>query len=173
MAIPTYDELLAKRRVTSSTMKQTFDNDNLQKFSLELDRWEKLARIVGIPHPEIENIKSQGDMDEQKIKMLVCWKQRRGSMATYEVMARALLKIGRTDLAEKVQVLHIDAPHRILSTLKQTIALSQVLMSQVKPCHLHQEVAVELGKYLLRLQFLYLPLLCYQIRLCTQHSKKW
>ena len=68
MAIPTYDELLAKRRVTSSTMEQTFDNDNLQKFSLELDRWEKLARIVGIPHPEIENIKSQGDMDEQKNK---------------------------------------------------------------------------------------------------------
>ena len=102
MAVPTYDELLAKRRVTTSAMEQTFDRDDLQKFSLELDRWEKLARFIGIPTPEIENIKSQGDMDEQKIKMLVCWKQRRGSMATYEAMARALLQIGRTDLAEEV-----------------------------------------------------------------------
>ena len=102
MAVPTYDELLAKRRVTTSAMEQTFNKDDLQKFSLELDRWEKLARFIGIPNPEIENIKSQGDMDEQKIKMLVCWKQRRGSMATYEAMARALLQIGRTDLAEEV-----------------------------------------------------------------------
>ena len=84
-------------------MEQTFDKDDLQKFSLELDKWEKLARFIGIPNPEIENIKSQqGDMDEQKIKMLVYWKQRRGSMATYEAMARTLLQIGRTDLAEEV-----------------------------------------------------------------------
>ena len=41
-------------------------------------------------------------MDEQKIRMLDCWKQRRGSMATYEAMARTLLTIGRIDLAEKV-----------------------------------------------------------------------
>ena len=102
MAIPTYDELLANRRVTSSAMEQTFDSNDLQKFSLELDRWEKLARFIGIPNPEIEIIKSQEDMDEQKTKMLVCWKQRRGSLATYKAMARALLQIGRTDLAEKV-----------------------------------------------------------------------
>ena len=83
-------------------MEQTFDKDDLQKFSLELDGWEKLARFIGIPTPEIENIKSQGDMDKQKIRMLECWKQRRGSMATYEAMVRTLLTIGRTDLAEEV-----------------------------------------------------------------------
>lgn len=83
-------------------MEQTFDKDDLQKFSLELDGWEKLARFIGIPTPEIENIKSQGDMDRQKIRMLECWKQRRGSMATYEAMVRTLLTIGRTDLAEEV-----------------------------------------------------------------------
>ena len=105
MAIPTYDELLAKSRVTSSAMEQTFDDDDLQKFSLELEKWEKLARFVGLPNPEIDNIKGQGDIDEQKIKMLVCWKQRRGSMATYEAMVRALLQVGRTDLAEKVVAL--------------------------------------------------------------------
>ena len=102
MAIPTYDELLARKRVATLTMEQTFDKDDLHKFSLELDRWEKLARFIGIPNPEIENIKSQGDMDEQKVRMLDCWKQRQGSMATYEAMARILLTISRTDLAEKV-----------------------------------------------------------------------
>ena len=55
-----------------------------------------------MPNPEIENLKSQGDMDEQKMSMLVRWKQRQGSMATYEAMATALLRSGRTDLAETV-----------------------------------------------------------------------
>ena len=102
MALPTYDELLAERKVTSSSMEQTFADDDLQKFSLQLDKWEKLARFMGIPNPGIENIKSQGDMEEQKSKMLVCWKQRFGSKATYKAMAKVLLQIGRTDLAEIV-----------------------------------------------------------------------
>ena len=102
MAVPTYDELLAECKVTSLSMGQAFADDHLQKFSLQLDKWEKLARFMGIPTPDIENIKSQGDMEEQKSKMLVCWKQRLGSKATYEAMAKALLQIGRTDLAEWV-----------------------------------------------------------------------
>ena len=102
MDVPTYDELLDKKGVTSSTMEQTFDDDDLQKFSLVLEKWEKLARSLRLPNPEIDNIKGQGDIDEQKIKMLVCWKQRRGSMATYTEMVETLLQIGRTDLAEKV-----------------------------------------------------------------------
>ena len=65
-------------------------------------KWEKLARFMGIPNPEIEYIKSQGDKEEQKSKMLVCWKQRFGSKATYKAMAKALLQIGRTDLAETI-----------------------------------------------------------------------
>ena len=36
------------------------------------------------------------------MRMLECWKQRCGFMATYETMAKALLKINRTDLAGKV-----------------------------------------------------------------------
>lgn len=76
MALPTYDELLAKRGVTTLIMKQPFGNDDLLKFSSELDRWEKLARFIGMPNPEIENLKSQGDMDEQKMNMLIRWKQR-------------------------------------------------------------------------------------------------
>ena len=86
-------------------MKQTFDDEHLKEFALTLDMWEKLARFLRMPSPDIANIKSQGDMEEQKIKMLECWKQRRGSMATYEIMVKALLQISRTDLAEKVIIL--------------------------------------------------------------------
>ena len=83
-------------------MKQAFDDEHLREFSLTLDTWEKLARFLGMPSPDIANIKSHGDAEEQRIRMLECWKQICGSMATYEAMVKALLKIRRTDLAEKV-----------------------------------------------------------------------
>ena len=102
MAVPTYDELLARYDMENSIMKQTFDDRHLREFSLTLDTWEKLARFLEFPSQDIANIKSHGDAEEQRIRMLECWKQICGSMATYEAMVRALLKIRRTDLAEKV-----------------------------------------------------------------------
>ena len=102
MAVPTYDELLAYYNMEKSIMKQTFDDENLRQFSLTLDMWETLAKFLGMPNSDIVNIKSQGDAIEQKVRMLECWKHRRGSMATYEAMVKALLQISRTDLAEKV-----------------------------------------------------------------------
>ena len=41
--------------------------------------------------------------------MLECWKQRNGSEANYEVLAKAFLKINRTNLAEKIVVSARDA----------------------------------------------------------------
>ena len=126
MAVPTYDDLLARHDVEKSIMKQTLSDEDLRQFSLSLDMWEKLARFIGLPRPDIANIKSQGDAEEQRIRMLECWKQRCGSMATYEAMAKALLQIGRTDLAEKVITLR-KSP-RDIPTLESTTA-NQILLS--------------------------------------------
>ena len=102
MAVPTYDELLAHYDMEKSIMKQTFDDEHLREFSLALDTLETLAKFLGIPNSDITAIKNQGCAMEQRMRMLECWKQRCGSMATYETMIKALLKINRTDLAEKV-----------------------------------------------------------------------
>ena len=101
MAVPSYDELLAHYDMENSIMKQTFNDEDLRQFSLVLDMWEALAKFLGMPNSDILNIKSQGDTVVQKLRMLECWKQRCGSMATYEAMVKALLQISRTDLAEK------------------------------------------------------------------------
>ena len=116
MAVPTYDELLARYDMEKSIMKQTFHDKHLREFSLTLDTWEKLARFLEIPGPDIANIKSQGDVDEQKMKMLEYWKQRCGSMATYEAMVKALLQISRTDLAEKIIALRLMSLRVLEST---------------------------------------------------------
>jgi hypothetical protein len=102
MAVPTYDELLADNDVEKSIMKQTFDDEHLREFSLALDTLETLARFLGIPNSDITDIKNQGCAMEKRMRMLEYWKQRCGSRATYEAMVKTLLKINRTDLAEKV-----------------------------------------------------------------------
>ena len=102
MAVPTYDELLAHYDVEKSIMKQTFDDKHLRQFSLIMDTLETLAMFLEIPNSDITAIKSRGTVIEQRMKMLECWKQRCGFMATYEAMVKALLKINRADLAGKV-----------------------------------------------------------------------
>ena len=102
MAVPTYDELLGHYEVEKSIMKQTFDDEHLREFSLIMDTLEILATFLEIPNSDITAIKNQGTVIEQRIKMLECWKQRRGFKATYEEMVKALLKINRTDLAGRV-----------------------------------------------------------------------
>ena len=125
MALPTYDELLALYEVDSSTMRETFDDKQLRQFSLILDIWETLAKFLEMPTSDIANIKSQGDAIEQRLKMLEHWKQRRGSMATYEAMVKVLLQISRTDLAEKVITLRKSSrPLRNITT-KNLLCLNE------------------------------------------------
>ena len=120
MAIPTYDELLAHYEVDSSTMRETCDDKHLRQFSLTLDIWETLAKFLEMPTSDIANIKSQGDAVVQSLKMLEHWKQRRGSMATYEAMVKVLLQISRTDLAEKIITLRKSSSRPLKNITAET-----------------------------------------------------
>ena len=121
MAVPTYDELLAHYEVDSFTMRETFDDKHLRQFSLTLDIWETLAKFLEMPTSDIANIKSQGDVVVQSLKMLEHWKQRRGSMATYEAMVKVLLQISRTDLAEKIITLRKSSSRPLKNITAETL----------------------------------------------------
>ena len=98
MALLTYDELLIKEQIESSTMEQIIQNSELVDLSFKLDRWEVLAYALDFESSDIENIRSCGNMVEQRLNMLQRWKQR-NVRATYEVLTRAMLRIRRADLA--------------------------------------------------------------------------
>ena len=131
--VRTYDELLTHYDMDSSIMRETFDDECLRQFSLILDMWESLAKFLEMPNSDIMNIKRQGDVLVQNLRMLECWKQRCGSMATYEAMVKALLQISRTDLAEKVITLRksLRQPKTILSN--QILPYSKELISLASP----------------------------------------
>ena len=107
MAVPSYEDILVRWNVDSSLMKLKFTDDHKMELASKLESCacEMLAICLGLPSSEIENIMSQRNAGVQRIRMLECWKQRSGSMATYEVLAKALLQIKRTDLAEEVVAL--------------------------------------------------------------------
>ena len=58
MAVPTYDELLARHDMDRSIMRETIDDKHLRQFSLMLDVWEILAKFLEKPTSDIANIKS-------------------------------------------------------------------------------------------------------------------
>ena len=107
MAVPSYEDILVRWNVDSSLMKLKFSDDHKMELASKLESCtcEMLAICLGLPSSEIENIMSQRNAGVQRIRMLECWKQRCGSTATYEVLAKALLQISRTDLAEEVVAL--------------------------------------------------------------------
>ena len=102
MDAPTYEELLIRHKMDEPVMEDLPNEDLLMKFASKLDHWETLAKYLKLSSQEIENLKRQGDLRLQSIKMLECWKQRCGQGATHKAMVKALLEIGRTDLAEMV-----------------------------------------------------------------------
>ena len=91
-------------------MELTFSDDHLiEIFSkIDIDICEPLGLKLGIPRADIKKITSQRNVGMQSEKILECWRQRRGSMATYKELVKALLGISRTDLAEEVVALVVS-----------------------------------------------------------------
>ena len=128
MAVPSYEDILVRWNVDSSLMKQTVSDYHKMEFAskLETSNCEVLVRHLGLDSSEIEDTNGERNAELQRIRMLECWKQRCGSMATYEVLAKALLQIKRTDLAEEV----------IASTLslRETLRETNLPTNQSQPC---------------------------------------
>ena len=102
MAVPTYDNLLARHNVDDALMELTFEDKHLRELASHLETCEMLGTYLEMSDADIKAITSQGDVGIQKIRLLKRWKQMCGLAATYKVMVNALLQIKRTDLAEKV-----------------------------------------------------------------------
>ena len=118
MAVPSYEDILVRWNVDSSLMKLKFSDDHKMELAskLETSNCEVLVRHLGLDSSEIEDTKGERNAELQRIRMLECWKQRYGSMATYEVLAKALLQIKRTDLTEEVVALTLSLRETNLPT---------------------------------------------------------
>ena len=79
----------------------------LQTLSPKLkgDEWKKLGRVLKFEDAELTAFDRQNpEYSEKAYEMLLKWKQRHGSSATYQVLYTALCDklVERRDLAEKI-----------------------------------------------------------------------
>ena len=66
------------------------------------NEWKDLGRYLNILDPELDNIREDyhGNLKEVKYQVLLAWKHYCGALATYGILANALMEVGRTDLAD-------------------------------------------------------------------------
>ena len=77
-------------------------NDDLEHLSMEIESWLPLARRLRFSRVKILAFNAYEDVRESVYRMLIAWKAREGSHATYRVLYDALCHelVGRRDLAE-------------------------------------------------------------------------
>ena len=80
-------------------------NDELEELSHKLgDKWNKLGRRLGFEQAALTGFHKENEsFVEKAYRMLMAWKGREGSNATYQVLYDALCHefVGLRDLAEK------------------------------------------------------------------------
>ena len=80
-------------------------DEDLEWLSNKLENWEELGRRLGIDDATLTAFDDDYKKKRPRIyKMLLHWKQKNGSAATYTVLRDALCHefVNRTDLAEKL-----------------------------------------------------------------------
>ncbi|XP_068736785.1 uncharacterized protein [Montipora capricornis] len=83
----------------------TPSRERLEWLSINLTSWEPLARRLGFSEGEIKGFHNDNEeLAKKALSMLLRWKQKKGSDASYSVLCAALSHefVGRKDLAEEV-----------------------------------------------------------------------
>ena len=77
--------------------------DELESLSDKIgDKWKKLGRRLKFDEAQItEHDKTNDKFSEKAYKLLLAWKERDASAATYRVLHKALSDVERKDLAQK------------------------------------------------------------------------
>ena len=91
-------------------------NDQLELLAIQIKNWRPLARRLGFLEKEMAKFdKGTENVSETVYTMLIAWKQREGSRATFRVLHDALCHplVNRQDLVYKFC---IDASSSLVST---------------------------------------------------------
>lgn len=78
-------------------------NDELELLSEKIpDHWKKIGRRLSFDEAELRYFDKDNEKGVEKAyAMLIAWKRREGSAATYSVLDKALILAQRRDLGQK------------------------------------------------------------------------
>ncbi|PIK55871.1 IMD-like protein [Apostichopus japonicus] len=101
----TYDESLAVKQLLENIDRKV-RTESLRDLSGKIPReWKKVGRKLGLDDSYLDKLEieyTNKEHEESVYQMLLAWKQRNGSKATYRVLGEALIAACRRDLQEKL-----------------------------------------------------------------------
>ena len=90
----------------SLVIQGTPNDDELEELGRKIGaKWDTLGRRLGVQEPELESIEQNHKyLEKRGYAMLMHWKQKNGSAATYQILKAALQHklVQRKDLAEQI-----------------------------------------------------------------------
>ena len=99
----TLDELLEEVGVSLTQLDEACTREHLRDIALFLESWRTVAPHLGLSKFQVEEVELDGTEEkEKKQKILESWRAMFAYKVNYRVLVKALLKIGRADLAEQV-----------------------------------------------------------------------
>jgi len=103
MSEVTPDELLKEVGISPTQLNKPCTREHLQDIALFLESWRTVARHLGLSKVQVEDVECDARAEKEKRQaFLESWKAKLGFKATYMVIVKALLKMGRADQAEQV-----------------------------------------------------------------------
>ncbi|XP_022789209.1 uncharacterized protein LOC111328926 [Stylophora pistillata] len=129
------------RRETQTAVKQgTPTDDELQKLGRDIgEKWMQLGHCLRVEEPELQDIdQRQRQLCQKGYNVLMAWKQKNGSAATYEILNAVLQHelVQRKDLAEQICHSHASSS-RVADTL-QLPSVDLVTRPDSADCHLNR-----------------------------------
>ena len=103
LSLPTLNDILNKTKIGVKDIDKECSDEHILDIALILEKWELVARSVGLNSTDIETIKhSSTDLELQRMHFLERWKKKFAFNATYRCLVEGLLKCNLTDLAVRV-----------------------------------------------------------------------
>jgi len=103
MSEVTPDELLKEVGISPTQLNKPCTREHLQDIALFLESWRTVAHHLGLSKVQVEDVECDARAEKEKRQaFLESWKAKLGFKATYMVIVKALLKMGRADQAEQV-----------------------------------------------------------------------
>ena len=128
MSVPYLEELT--KDISPTVLNQECTNKYLAKVSRKLKNWKLLSPYLDITNAEVHSISSESshDYDEQKLSLLLKWKEKMGKSATYHALIKAIWDSGNVDLTDFACNLAKDTDQKVNSACSMEVTVPAAVL---------------------------------------------
>ena len=125
MSVPYSKEFT--KDISPTVLNQKCTNKYLAKVSRKLKNWKLLSPYLDITNAEVHSISSH-DYDEQKLSLMLKWKENLGRAATHHALIKAIWDSGNVDLTDFACNLAKDTDQKVNSACSMEVTVPAAVL---------------------------------------------